>query len=53
MDLGGKVGLGVQVGGKESEDEGVSVSIRSRETLNVRFAHADTSVSSSSEMPIG
>ena len=39
VDLGEKVGLGVQVGGKESEEEeAVSVSIRSIETLNVRFA---------------
>ena len=47
VDLGEKVGLGVQVGGKESEEEDVvSVSIRSIETLNVRFVHADTSTSS-------
>ena len=50
VDLGDKVGLGVQVGGKESEEEGVSVSIRSSETLNVRFAHADTSTSSNKGM---
>jgi hypothetical protein len=57
VDLGEEVGLGVQVGGKESEEvEGVSVSIRSMETLNVRFAHADRRVSSSKEMvrvPVG
>lgn len=47
VDRGEKVGLGVQVGGKESEEEEVvSVSIRSIETLNVRFAHAETSASS-------
>jgi hypothetical protein len=47
VDLGDEVGLGVQVGGKESEEEEVvSVSIRSIETLNVRFAHAETSASS-------
>jgi hypothetical protein len=51
VDLGDVVGLGVQVGGKVSaEEDVVSVSIRSIETLNVRFAHADTSASSKSGM---
>ena len=51
VDLGNDVGLGVQVGGNKSEEEhGVSVSIRSMETLNVRFAHADRRVSSSRGM---
>jgi hypothetical protein len=51
VDFTCRVGLGVQVGGKEREEaKGVSVSIRSNETLNVLFPHADTSVSSSNEM---
>jgi len=50
VDLGSEVGLGVQVGGTEKEAEDVSVSTRSNETLNVRFPHADTSVSSNNGM---
>ena len=51
VDLGEDVGLGVQVGGNESEEEeGVSVSIRSMLTLNVRLLQADTSRSSNNGM---
>jgi hypothetical protein len=50
VDLGAEVGLGVQVGGKESKEEGVSVSIRSNDTLKVRLEHAERSVSSNNEM---
>ena len=52
VDRGEDVGLGVQVGGNESEEEeeGVSVSIRSNDTLKVRFEHADRSVSSNNGM---
>lgn len=57
VDLGEEVGLGVQVGGKESEEvEGVSVSIRSMETLNVRLLQADTSRNNNNGMildPVG
>jgi hypothetical protein len=56
VDLGEEVGLGVQVGGKESKEEGVSVSIRSMETLNVRLLQADTSRNNNNGMildPVG